>query len=185
MTHNPWEVYNPQRLKQLCADFPLSTWQVVMAAMTGLVKRLKCLQEGVGHPCGYKGNQDPLVNEINAAIAEKLVGFRLNRICNQEVLDSGHDRKHGDLFGKIEVRWTQYPNGGLILYHTDDDSRRFVLVAEQYPMMRIAGWLSGGDGKKGEWLQERFNADNQGRRPWLVPQDKVNAEIDSLVLEDC
>jgi len=33
MTHNPWEVYNPQRLKQLCADFPLSTWQVVMAAL--------------------------------------------------------------------------------------------------------------------------------------------------------
>ena len=81
-------------------------------------------------------------NEIEGACAE-LAWCKLYNHYWTGV--SGLRAKDG---GDVEIRWTKWHSGGLIVYPHDKDSSIFVLARGSAPTFEFIGWLTGGDGKK-------------------------------------
>jgi hypothetical protein len=59
-----------------------------------------------------------------------------------------------DCLRNAEVRATRRENGCLIVRDNDADDRQFVLVVGDPPVVRIAGYLRGGDAKRDKWLRD-------------------------------
>lgn len=87
--------------------------------------------------------------DAESAVAEALVARTLDR----EWLSDGlvPDKVDvGDVAGGLSVRWTERPNGSLILHPEDPDELIGVLVVGVAPEQRVAGWIPVADGKREE-----------------------------------
>ena len=50
-------------------------------------------------------------------------------------------KQTADVGAAIEVKWTSYDSGSLIIYESDRNSDVAVLVVGKCPKYRIAGWI--------------------------------------------
>lgn len=83
---------------------------------------------------------------------------------------AGHDT------GPLEVRSTKHPNGKLILHQKDHDDSPFVLALTwQSPVIKIAGWCWGREGKDLKYWRDV----GYGRPCFYVPTAKLHS-IDEL-----
>lgn len=78
----------------------------------------------------------------------------------------------GDV-GAIEVRAVEWEprdmQRRLYIKRDDVDERRYILAVVKLPIVTLAGWKTGGAGKRPEWLN-----DPQGGRPvFFVPHDEL------------
>lgn len=80
-----------------------------------------------------------------------------------------------DVGGVVEVRTAHRATDSLIVHPDDKDAVPFVLVlGDQAPAMRLAGWLWGHEAKQERWWK-------QTERPaFFVPQDDLRS-MDELV----
>jgi hypothetical protein len=82
-------------------------------------------------------------------------------------------KRNADVGKGIEVRWTSYTGGNLIVYPSDRDSDVAVLVVGKSPTYHIVGWLPVAFAKR-----KRFK--NPRQDSWWVDQANLNP-IENLV----
>ena len=80
-------------------------------------------------------------------------------------------KKRADVGSGLEVRWTQYIGGNLIVYPNDRDSDVAVLVVGKSPEYTIAGWLPVSFAKV-----KRYK--NPKQDSWWVDQSNLNPITD-------
>jgi len=97
------------------------------------------------------------------ALAQHLGVFWTGRVGNLDCAD----------VGPFQVRAAQLSTGRLILHRDDADSDAFVAaqtVIECLPRVRLAGWITGADGKRPEYWQDPTS---KGRHAFFVPGDQL------------
>jgi len=114
-------------------------------------------------------------NEVESACAEYSVSFKTHR---HWLADFSSKKKTVDIAPDIEVRFTKYANGHLLIYDEDLDDCRYVLVTGALPEYSIRGWLLGKDCK----LVEYYAPLTPDRPPvFKVPQSALRP-IEELIL---
>lgn len=102
--------------------------------------------------------------DVEGAAAELAVARALNRYwCGLD----GSDRLVGDVDG-CQVRHSRRPDASLILHSRDLDDQRFILVVGSMPVLRLAGWAFGHEGKV-----EGFFRRDVPRPAFFVPQSAL------------
>jgi hypothetical protein len=74
--------------------------------------------------------------------------------------------KSADCGQNVQIRWTKYLNGKLIVRSDDADDHYFVLVRGTAPAFEIAGWILGADAKAKQYEQ----APNGREAAYFVPE---------------
>lgn len=70
-------------------------------------------------------------------------------------------------YGKnIEIKWTRYQDGQLILGNTDRDTDIAILVVGRSPSYRLAGWIPVAVGRKERYYIKKFNS-------WWIGQSNL------------
>lgn len=93
---------------------------------------------GVGHKYGLERNPaiDPRRHGM-AAMAEATVAAMLRSTWDQSI-DGADDGS--DVGGRVGVRWTEHPNGCLLLHDSDrSDIPQVLVIGPAYPL-RVVGW---------------------------------------------
>jgi hypothetical protein len=88
-------------------------------------------------------------------------------------ISASKGKRQADVGKGIEVRWTSYMGGNLIVYPNDRDDDVAVLVVGKSPTYYIAGWLPVSFAKR-----KRFK--NPRQESWWVDQGNLNP-IENLV----
>lgn len=87
-----------------------------------------------------------------------------------------------DVGGKFEVRATDALYKRLVLHKDDPDDLPFILayvIPEKLPIVVLAGWLEGREGKREEWWGDC--APGKGRPAYWVPNEKLH-DVEELRL---
>lgn len=114
--------------------------------------------------------------DIEAACAEMVVAKYFGIYWDGSV----NTWKRPDV-GSIQVRYTHYEDGSLIVRPPDSDDENFVLVTGKTPRYFIRGWIRGKDAK-----DSRFWRNKSGKivgAAWFVPQDALH-HIGDLNLQE-
>ena len=82
-------------------------------------------------------------------------------------INESKGKRKADVGNAIEVKWTSYINGSLIIYPTDRDDDVAVLVVGKSPEYYIAGWIPVKDAKKNKFK-------NTGQDSWWISQQHLN-----------
>lgn len=93
---------------------------------------------------------DPAVQrdiDGQGAVAEMLVAEAVGRRWLNRDAVTPDKPEDGDVEGGIQVRWTQHPNGHLLVHDEDPDTLFCVLVVNRAPNMVIVGWINCIEGK--------------------------------------
>jgi hypothetical protein len=75
-------------------------------------------------------------------------------------------KQTADVGAAIEVKWTQYDSGSLIIYESDRNSDVAVLVVGKCPKYRIAGWIPVSIAKKDRYRHHK-------QPTWWVGQNNL------------
>jgi hypothetical protein len=88
-------------------------------------------------------------------------------------INLSNGKRGADVGQGLEVRWTSYVGGNLIVYPNDRDTDIAVLVVGKSPVYHIAGWLPVAFARR-----KRFK--NPRQDSWWVDQANLNP-IDTLI----
>ncbi len=88
-------------------------------------------------------------------------------------INVSNGKRGADVGQGLEVRWTSYVGGNLIVYPNDRDTDIAVLVVGKSPVYHIAGWLPVAFARR-----KRFK--NPRQDSWWVDQANLNP-IDTLI----
>lgn len=77
-------------------------------------------------------------------------------------------KQEADYGSNIEVKWTKYESGSLILGNTDRDSDIAVLIVGRSPVYRIAGWIPVVMGKRDRYYLAK-------QRSWWIGQGNLQS----------
>ena len=115
-------------------------------------------------------NHEAVVEYAESLAAEMVVAryFGLDYDINDN-----KGKRRADVGQGLEVRWTTYTGGNLIVYPNDRDDDVAVLVVGKSPVYYIVGWLPVAFAKR-----KRFK--NPRQDSWWVDQGNLNP-IDTLV----
>jgi len=134
----------------------LTREQVCVASRVGVLRKAMHLywmfEKGESNGLGQRGGKDlDKWNEVESANAELAVATFTHRYW---VGDWENKVKTVDVRPDIEVRYTTHGHGNLLLYETDDPSRRYVLVNGSIPQFKLVGWIFGHEGIKSQYLKK-------------------------------
>lgn len=122
----------------------------LLAAQIGITRQMEARKTGAYSSRTPERRGDPVLCDINAAGAEMAVAKYLG--C---YWIGGVNRwKQADVAPDIEVRWTDKPEGKLIVRTKDVASRRFVLVRGGFPAYELVGWIGGEEAMKEQWWED-------------------------------
>jgi hypothetical protein len=76
-----------------------------------------------------------------------------------------------DLSGLMQVRWTPYATGKLIVRPADDDYCKYVLVTGSCPNYVIRGYMQGVVAKNPKWLDSLGDVDRP--QTYAIPQSEL------------
>jgi hypothetical protein len=142
------------------------TWfEQQLAGIVGVIRGADSVRRGA-RVALFSGDNDE-ENEIQSSQAEYAVAKALNR----HFVGGVNAPELPDVSRMIEVRWTKYSTGHLILREKDCDDRPYVLVCGTSPTFEIVGWMLGADAKQEKWW---CNPNNNGWC-WYVPQAELHA----------
>jgi len=142
------------------------TWpEKAAAAFIGRMRFEKSRADGRSNQHGLKAATPEL--DVRSAQAELAVAKALGIYWTM-----GVDTFHGpDLGSNIQVRYTKYATGKLILRKGDNPDHKYYLVAssrdDQY---RVVGWIYGRDGMLDKWTAA---LDKSRPACWAVPQSSL------------
>ena len=152
----------------------LTEYEMYQAGCHAILRRIKGINKNLARPYG-ESKGDLWGQDIESTAAEMLVAKTLGKYWNIYITEPNAPGANtdGDV-GDVEVRHTKYTSGKLLLHDRDRDEAVFVLVVGKYPRYRIAGWLTAGEGKRPELVEEY-----DGRSAYFVPQTELHS-IDSI-----
>jgi len=137
----------------------LSHWEIIQAVQVGVTRQLAAIKRKAMDANGDEPH--PWQHHIEGAMAECAVCKAFGLFWN-----GGTKRFHAPDAGPFQVRQTAHENGCLHLHPGDADNEAFICAIGRNGAYRLAGWLYGKEGMKGEWLREP----NKGRPCFLVQQ---------------
>jgi hypothetical protein len=150
----------------------LSMYEIRQAAIAGLERELAAIvrarQDSNGIP-----QRDAWGLHIGGCLGEivvaKWLGVYWDGAFRQKLVA-------GDV-GALEVRYTDWANGRLLIKEKDADDAAYLLVTgpSLQQCFTIRGWIVGGDAKKDIWHVEL----ERGRPCYAVPQDALRS-LDSI-----
>jgi len=106
-------------------------------------------------------------DDIEGAAAELAVAKLINQYWWADV----GDWRKADVGKDVQVKWTSYPTGHLIIWPEYDSSQWFYLVLGKIPDMNVVGCIQAGEAMAhDEWLK-----DPNGRgKGWYIPQSVLS-----------
>lgn len=143
----------------------LTKHNLLYAAFIGISRRVK----GIGKPGRYGvNNQDVGWNiDCDSCCAEAAVAKHFNLWWDGAL----GNFTAADVGSKIQVRSTRWKSGKLILHKDDSDDHLFILVlTHEEPVMILAGWIYGKDGKKEKW----WDVDGKNFPAYFIKQSDLN-----------
>lgn len=84
-------------------------------------------------------NTHEQVSELAESITAELIVARYFGLDYDARQNNG--KHHADVGQGLEVKWTKYESGHLIIYPNDRDSDVAIMVVGKSPSFRIAGWI--------------------------------------------
>ncbi len=84
-------------------------------------------------------NTHEQVSELAESITAELIVARYFGLDYDARQNNG--KRHADVGQGLEVKWTKYESGHLIIYPNDRDSDVAIMVVGKSPSFRIAGWI--------------------------------------------
>jgi hypothetical protein len=118
-----------------------------------------------------KLNNHEQVTEYAESLGAEMIVARYFGLDYDINLSNG--KRAADVGQGLEVRWTSYVGGNLIVYPNDRDTDIAVLVVGKSPVYHIAGWLPVSFARR-----KRFK--NPRQDSWWVDQANLNP-IDTLI----
>jgi len=118
-----------------------------------------------------KLNNHEQVSEYAESLGAEMIVARYFGLDYDINLSNG--KRGADVGQGLEVRWTSYVGGNLIVYPNDRDTDIAVLVVGKSPVYHIAGWLPVAFARR-----KRFK--NPRQDSWWVDQANLNP-IDTLI----
>lgn len=153
----------------------LSSFELLHAAVAGVSRRVRAIHDG--RPGMVAESDLGWERDVVGAIGEYAVARALDRCWSPSV--GFVDTADGDLPG-VQVRTTSRSTGSLILRENDPPEFPYVLVlVDRLPVVRIAGWALGADGKIPAYWRERNPAAGIHRAAYFVPQSSL-ADLSTL-----
>jgi hypothetical protein len=141
----------------------LTPAEIQMAALVGSQRVIESIKWGAKHRFGGH-NKDTWQMNIEGACGECALAKYLNVFWSKG--------SHGALdVDKYNVRTTHHENGCLILHEDDADDVITYLVVGLHGEYRIAGYISGKDGKQAEYWKDPQNTQ---RWAYFIPQNKLH-----------
>lgn len=139
------------------------TWaEVLIAAQIGIMRQVENLKVGRIDANNLAADQTWQVH-VEGALGEAAVAKLLG------VYNSGKGVFRGADVGQYQVRTARREGHRLILHPGDLDADIFILAVGQPPAYRIAGWITGGEGKQSHFWTEPV----KGRPAFFVPQEAL------------
>lgn len=129
----------------------LEWYEILQAAMSGVMKRIEAMRSGKDDDYGWGGNhqQDTWTREIEGAAAE--VAYAKFR--NQYWSGTVNTFRQADVGSKVQVRGCPFKGKNLLIRPRDSDTDVFVLVVGRCPTFTIEGWILGSEAKRPELQQ--------------------------------
>ena len=118
-----------------------------------------------------KLNNHEQVSEYAESLGAEMIVARYFGLDYDINLSNG--KRGADVGQGLEVRWTSYVSGNLIVYPNDRETDIAVLVVGKSPVYHIAGWLPVAFARR-----KRFK--NPRQDSWWVDQANLNP-IDTLI----
>ena len=84
-------------------------------------------------------NTHEQVSELAESITAELIVARYFGLDYDARQNNG--KHHADVGQGLEIKWTKYESGHLIIYPNDRDSDVAIMVVGKSPSFRIAGWI--------------------------------------------
>ena len=84
-------------------------------------------------------NTHEQVSELAESITAELIVARYFGLDYDARQNNG--KHHADVGQGLEIKWTKYESGHLIIYPNDRDSDVAIMVVGKSPTYRIAGWI--------------------------------------------
>jgi hypothetical protein len=149
----------------------LEWFELYVAAMVGIRRRLESLRKGIPNQHGFDGENDWTI-DIEGAGGEMAAAKILNLYYSATI----NTFKVGGDIGNLQVRTGSKDHHSLIIRSRDRDEDVFVLVVGKAPRYHVVGWIEGRKAKNSEWIK------NPGNRPqaWFVPQSELRP-IEQLI----
>jgi len=142
----------------------LDQFEMTHSGYVGFLRRLECVtRKRVDQPGRGEFKNGYWENDIQAAFSERAVAKFLDIPWTGSI----GSFKGADIDPDIQVRWTPYENGKLIIRPGDADNHKFVLVTGDAPEYIIHGWMFGAYGKNTEWAYNK----NGGAPCFMIPRE--------------
>ena len=143
-------------------EVKLEWYEVLQAAMSGVMKRISSIRAGTSDDYGWGGDHqgDAWTREIEGAAAEIAYAKFRNQYWSASVDKVGSP----DVGKRVQVRCCPFRGKNLLIRPRDSDEDIFVLVVGRSPVFQIQGWIKGRDGKREEWKR----SPNGGSPVYLV-----------------
>ncbi len=145
----------------------LVPFEMHQAGTVALIRMIDNIAHGRNETHGASNDADSWSRHIEGALAEfavcKYRGWYWGGVGQIGSADVANRN--------IEIRWTKYQAGRLIIHKQDSDAALFCLVTGQLGTYSIRGWIRGVNGKRDEW----WTAPQKGRPAYFVPQNELTA----------
>lgn len=156
----------------LTADELLTAHRVALARQEDNVRKHRPAAYGAPD---NRGNWDAALELDEQGAQAELAFLKMTGMAHSEwqaVVDTIDLRSIPGDVGAIQVRSTKHRSGCLILHPSDPDRACFVLLLNESPTFRFAGWLWGAEGKQSWWWREDV------RHPaYFVPQGRLRKRV--------
>lgn len=95
----------------------------------------------------HRWNRPP-IRDLNLEVEAIGAEIATARVLGLDWQDKSiEEDRDGDIQGGIQVRFTNYPTGRLLLHDSDNDDHVFFLVTGNYPNYVVQGWVPCDEGK--------------------------------------
>lgn len=133
----------------------LEWYEQVTAGVIGVLRRVESLRHGLTHNPPRPELEEKyghlMARDIEAAGAEVAAARMIGRYWYAGV----NQWDQCDVWPDVEVRWTEYKGGRLLLQKKDKPDSPYVLVVGKFPDYEIVGWIRGRDGQREDWWKSR------------------------------
>lgn len=159
-------VIEKQPIRAVAVPVTLEPYEYSTASSVGARRVVTAIYRNSANQHGFRKGHG-WEEHIEGACAEMAVAKHFDIYWD----GSNGTYKLPDLSGLMQVRWTPYTTGKLIVRPVDDDYCKYVLVTGSCPNYVIRGYMQGVVAKNAKWLD---NFGDSGRpETYAIPQSEL------------
>lgn len=143
-------------IERISMQIKLTQQEMALCTVAGLQRLQRKMR---GHDSGFYYNntltfQERVVEESESLAAEWVVA-KYYELPFDPIESNEHYKKQADVGNAIEVKWTKWHDGHLIIYEADRISDIAVLVVGSAPNFVIKGWIPVAVAKKDRYKHSK------------------------------